>query len=116
MPKTFLVLLILAVILITAYSTLAINSSWPNSSTKSERESAVSKAKQLYREAKASGRNFFNGPCLSDALLPDWVLDIAHNPRLPIDDLPVNQCPSYVQSRSHHFVELDVEGNLIRAQ
>jgi hypothetical protein len=60
--------------------------------------------------------DFSCGPCLSDALMPDWVLDVAHNPRQAMDDLPSNQCPSFREGRAKHFVELDLEGNLIRAK
>jgi hypothetical protein len=56
------------------------------------------------------------GPCLSNNLIPDWVADIAHNPRQAVDDLPANQCSAYREGQAHHFVELDLDGNLIRAQ
>jgi hypothetical protein len=42
--------------------------------------------------------------------------DIAHYPRLAIDDDPANQCAAYRDGTTHHFVELDPEGNLIRAE
>ena len=48
--------------------------------------------------------------------MPGWVVDIAHSPRLSIDDLPENQCPAYLQGSAQHFVELDPKGNLIRAK
>jgi len=48
--------------------------------------------------------------------MPGWVLDLVHNPRQPIDDLPENQCNSFVEGRSKHFVELDIEGDLIKAK
>lgn len=116
MSRNLVLILTLLVILVTAYLTLAINASLPKSISKNEIDSAVNKAKHIFSEDKARGRDFSNGPCLSDALLPNWVIDIAHNPRLPIDDLPENQCPSYREGRSQHFVELDPEGNLIRAK
>lgn len=116
MHKNLVILLAAAVILITAYLTLAINSGLPKPLSKSEVETAINQANHLYRQEKTKGRDFSDGPCLSDALLPNWVVDIAHNPRLPIDDLVQNQCPSYFQGRSQHFVELDPDGNLIRAK
>ena len=116
MPKNLLLVLALIVILITAYLTLLINAPSPKSVSKSEVETAINQAQYLYRQEKAKARDFSNGPCLSDALLPNWVLDIAHHPRLPADDLPQNMCPGYIEGRALHFVELDPEGNLIRAQ
>ncbi len=116
MPKNLLVLLTLAIILITSSLTLIINSGLPKSITKTEVDTAINQANHLYRQENAKGRDFSSGPCLSDALLPNWVLDIAHNPRLPIDDLPQNQCQAYIDGRAKHFVELDPAGNLIRAK
>lgn len=116
MSKNLLLLLTLSVILITAYLTLTINSAAPKSMSKNEIDTAINQAKHLYRQQKEQGRDFSNGPCLSDALLPNWVMDIAHNPRLPIDDLSQNQCPGFLEGRAQHFVELDPLGNLIRAK
>ena len=116
MPKYILVLLVLIVILITAYLTLVFNVDLSNAVSKSEIDTAVNQAKHLYRQEKEKNRDFSNGPCLSNALMPSWVMDIVHNPRLPMDDFEGNQCSSYREGRSKHFVELDVDGNLIRAK
>ena len=59
----------------------------------------------------SSGRWQF---CLSNFLISGWVLDIAHNPREAIDDLPQNQCSAYLSGQAKHFVELDLNGDLIR--
>src|SRR4030043_1448798 len=58
-----------------------------------------------------------NGPCLLDPInvQPEWVCDIAHSPRLPIDNLPENQCSFYRSGNSTHFIELTPECVLIRA-
>lgn len=116
MPKNLILLLVLTIILITAYLTLAVNAGLPKSLSRAEIDTAINQAKHLYRQEKEKHRDFSNGPCLSDALLPNWVVDIAHSPRLPIDDLPQNQCPAYLEGKAQHFVELDPEGNLIRAK
>lgn len=117
MPKGFLVIVSLAVIALTAYLTLAVNNAFVKSSpSKSEIDTAINQARYLYSQRKKLGEDFSNGPCLSEALMPNWVLDIAHNPRLPVDDLPENQCQTFREGRAKHFVELDVNGNLIRAQ
>ena len=55
-----------------------------------------------------------SGPCLSNGT--EWVVDVVHNPRQAVDDLPANQCPSYLSGLSKHFIELDLSGNLVRAQ
>lgn len=116
MPKNLLLSLTLGVILITAYLTLVTNGGFSGSLSKNEIDTAINQAKFLYQQEKERNRDFSNGPCLSEALLPDWVLDIAHNPRLPIDNLSDNQCLTYLEGRAKHFVELDTDGNLIRAQ
>ena len=81
----------------------------------SDRDMAIRKAKELFEQKRAEGMDFSNGPCLSDEIIPDWCADVAHNPRQPVDNRPENQCSSYREGRVHHFVELDPEGNLIRA-
>ena len=77
--------------------------------------SAINQARILFQQKKMSGDDLSKGPCISNDLLPDWVADIAHNPRDPIDDIPQNQCPAFLNGTAHHFVELDLEGNLIKA-
>lgn len=79
-------------------------------------DQAVNQAEVVYQQSKSLGTDFSSGPCLSNALLPDWVLDIAHNPRLPIDDLPANQCSALKEGKAHHFVELDPDGKLIKVK
>lgn len=79
------------------------------------KEAAVAEAKAVYILQEGQGIDFTNGPCLSNNLLPDWVADVAHNPRQPVDDLPENQCRAYREGTAKHFVELDPEGQLIRA-
>ncbi len=81
----------------------------------SEREMAIRLARELYREKAAQGVDMANGPCLAEEIMPDWCVDVAHSPRLDIDNLPQNQCQSWLMGRVRHFVELDPEGNVIRA-
>jgi hypothetical protein len=84
----------------------------------SDRDRAVDKAQAVYRESVAGGRALSEGPCIAEELpgLPDWVADIAHDPRQPADDVPANQCQRYRSGQAHHFVELDSDGALIKAQ
>jgi len=65
-------------------------------------------------ELSTNGQDFEVGPCLSNEIIPDWVCDIAHQPRLPVDNDSANQCPAFRQGQAHHFVELDGNCNLIR--
>lgn len=77
---------------------------------------AIAKAKELWRIQFQLEADLSSGPCLSNSVITDWVADIAHNPRTAVDDKPENQCSAYRDGTAHHFVELDPEGNLIRAQ
>lgn len=60
-----------------------------------------------------------DGPCLSDDNpdwnVNDWVCDVAHDPRQPVDNLPENQCREFREGRASHFVEVDPGCGFIRA-
>ena len=88
------------------------------SSSSGDKQRVIDAAQQVYQQAKAQGTDFSNGPCIAEQLpnLPDWSVDVAHTPRQSIDDQPANQCRNYRQGTTHHFVELDPNGKLIRAQ
>jgi hypothetical protein len=88
-----------------------------SSSSQSDRDKAVDAAKFLFA-GQAKRRDLSSGPCLSESLpgLSDWAVDIAHEPRQPVDDQLSNQCQSYRHGQTHHFVELSPSGQLIRAQ
>ena len=75
----------------------------------------VAKAKQAYADAKAQGVDMSQGPCLG-VVAPDWVADVAHDPRQDVDDDPANQCAAYRNGTADHFVELDPNGELIRSR
>lgn len=82
-----------------------------------ENDRAVNKAIEIYNEKKNLGYDFTNGPCLTNDLLPLWVADIVHNPRdKEIDNLEKNQCQAYLEGRAKHFVELDINGNVVRVK
>lgn len=116
MPKTFLVILVLTTLLLTGYITLAVNNAFVKSLSRSEIDTAVNQAKYFYQQKKDRREDLSSGPCLTESLMPGWVVDIVHNPRLPIDDLGENQCKSYREGRAKHFVELDINGGLVRAE
>ena len=80
-----------------------------------ERERAIAAAHVAYEEAAAGGTDFADGPCLG-LVLENWVADVAHDPREEVDDRPENQCEAFRSGEAEHFVELDPEGDLIRAE
>ncbi len=81
-----------------------------------DKKLAIAQALELWRAQAIMEADLSSGPCLSNKVIPDWVADIAHNPRQSIDDLPENQCSAYRDGTAHHFVEIDPDGNLIRAE
>jgi hypothetical protein len=87
-----------------------------DSASQEDKDKAIAAAKFLY--AGQAKQDLSNGPCLSESLpgLSDWAVDIAHDPRQAVDDQPANQCQSYRDGKTHHFVELTPDGRLIRAQ
>ncbi len=119
MPKLFLFLISLVTILAAAYI-IYVGNPQPQNIYKpgvwKEADMAVNQAKVLYQRARDKGEDLSAGPCLSNAVITGWVADIVHSPRLPIDNLPENQCSSFLEGGAKHFVELDTEGNVIRAQ
>lgn len=89
-----------------------------DSPSQPERAQAVGQAQVAFQKAQQSGKDLSSGPCISESLpgLSDWVADIAHDPRQPVDDQPQNQCQRFRDGDAHHFVELTPTGQLIRAE
>jgi hypothetical protein len=85
-------------------------------SGEADRDKAIAAAKFLY--VGQGKRDLSSGPCLSESLpgISDWAVDIAHEPRQPVDEQPANQCQSVREGETDHFVELTPDGQLIRAQ
>lgn len=77
-------------------------------------QALVARAKEIFKENKKAGKDMSSGPCLDEQINIDWVLDVAHNPREPIDDLAANQCNAFLIGKAKHFVELDEKGKFIR--
>lgn len=80
-----------------------------------EQRRAIDGAKALYEKRKADGKSMSRGPCLGE-IMPGWVADVVHNPRQPIDEDPDNQCRDYLKGKAEHFVELDLDGNVVRVR
>jgi hypothetical protein len=83
-----------------------------------EAQRAIAAAKRAYAQADKRGIDLTQGPCIAERLpgLPDWVADVAHDPRKPVDDQPRNQCQRFRTGTAHHFVELTPGGRVIRAE
>lgn len=72
----------------------------------------INQANLLYKNAQKSGKDLTAGPCLGNADA-DTVVDIAHSPRQVIDNFSENQC---ALGTAHHFIELDINGNIIKIE
>ncbi|MDD5342432.1 MAG: hypothetical protein PHI73_03810 [Patescibacteria group bacterium] len=88
----------------------------PKSATTKITEQAVSACQKLCQQAKDQGRDLVNGPCLSEEIIDDWVCDIAHDPRLTVDDEAQNQCLAYRNGTAHAFVELTPNCQVIKTR
>lgn len=75
---------------------------------------AVIRAKAMFQKLQSEEFDFSQGLCIAEDLMPDWVADVAHNPREAVDDLPQNQCRAFREGKAHHFVELDVNGEVLK--
>src|SRR3989338_4624598 len=97
MMKNLLLLLVLFVVTITSLVTISLFAKEEpyKAGVSAELDRAVIRALGIYKEKKDFGYDFSNGPCLTNDLLPDWVVDTVHNPRSNIDDLPENQCQAF---------------------
>ncbi|MDO8429588.1 MAG: hypothetical protein Q7S88_03080, partial [Candidatus Daviesbacteria bacterium] len=81
-----------------------------------ETDRAVGNAISQYKKSTSEGVNMASGPCLSNDLMPGWVVDVIHAPREEIDDFAENQCAAYREGRAQHIVELDQSGNVVRVK
>lgn len=81
-----------------------------------EIDTMVGRAQKIYKDRKTIGIDFSTGPCLTNDLAQEWVADIAHNPRMSLDNLAENQCPRFLEGKAKHFVELDLKGEVIRVK
>ena len=69
------------------------------------------------QEALNQGRDLSNGPCLLNPMTDntDWVCDVAHQPRQPVDDITDNQCSAFRNRMANHFIEVDPNCNFIKS-
>lgn len=81
-----------------------------------EIDQAVNQAQNLYAQKKNSKEDLSNGPCLTNDLMAGWVVDLVHNPRQAIDNNKEYQCQAFREGRATHFVELDLDGEVVRVK
>ncbi|MCL5784724.1 MAG: hypothetical protein M1142_05220 [Patescibacteria group bacterium] len=113
--KNGLFLLVLVCILLVALEVVTTNKP-PDykKGVSSEADRAGASAVTLYKKRVTEGLDVSKAPCLTNDLMPGWVVDIVHAPRETSDDVPANQCQAFIEGRATHFVELDINGNLVR--
>ncbi len=77
----------------------------------------ISACQQTCQEAINNGQDLSLGPCLLDPMPQDinWVCDVAHNPRLSVDNNIENQCNSFNNGEAKHFIEVTPECKFITA-
>jgi hypothetical protein len=80
-----------------------------------QQEYIIREATLAYSVVKDQGKDLSTGPCLG-MIFQDWVADIVHAPREAIDEKTENQCPDYLQGNATHFIELSLEGGVVRIQ
>jgi len=114
----YLTRLICLILLLAGLMTACISGDDDDATSDEERERAIAAALDVYAEVAARGDDLSHGPCIAEELedVPGWSVDIAHDPREPIDDDPANQCQAYRNGQTQHFVELTPDGTLIRAR
>ena len=64
--------------------------------------------------ALQAGYDLSAGPCISEAIIPDWTCDATHSPRLPSDDYAQNRCIQYPDI-AHHMIEVTPECRFLTA-
>ena len=82
----------------------------------SEKDLAIIKARELCQVKLAEGEDLSQGPCLDENLMTGWVADIAHDPRVEMDNDSTNQCQNFIDGTAEHFVELTTTCELIKAE
>jgi hypothetical protein len=114
MKKLILVAIMLMIIAtMFIFGDYSSNNSAPVSQDK--QNEMVKLAQKRFTQKKSEGLDIKNGPCLGIIAI-GWVTDVAHNPREASDDQPANQCEDYRNGFAKHFVELDLNGQLIQVK
>ncbi|MFZ5392538.1 MAG: hypothetical protein ACOZAR_05140 [Patescibacteria group bacterium] len=77
-------------------------------------EVLLNEARSFFFEKKAaySAADWVQGPCLGK-MNDEWVVDVVHNPRLPLDNDQANQCPDYYNKIVAHYILIDMDGKVV---
>lgn len=105
-----------SVLIILALVSVLLLSGCTQTETQTDVEKATLACVNKCKDWLNAGKDLSNGPCLLNPILdiPDWVCDVAHSPRnVEIDNKPENQCSAFREGRAHHFVEVDLNCELI---
>ena len=73
------------------------------------------------KDLLAQQNKSLNSECLSEIPLlisywpyENWVCDVVHVPRQEIDNLPQNQCKSFLSGKAKNFVEVSPNCTIVR--
>lgn len=74
------------------------------------------KCQDLCRVELTKGMDLSAGPCLGNPIagIPQWVCDVAHNPRQAVDNQPEHQCSAFRAGTAKHFVEVDEQCGVMK--
>lgn len=80
-------------------------------------ETLKQKCIQACENAVEKGKDLSNGPCILDPMEnEDWVCDVAHEPRQPVDNQRKNQCDAWHSGKAKHFIEVTPTCEFIKAR
>lgn len=83
----------------------------------SERQIAKIKCIELCRGAQREGIDLSPGPCIGNPIpnMETWVCDVSHSPRIDVDNEEKNQCATFREGKTKHFIEVDPQCNFIQS-
>lgn len=72
---------------------------------------------QLCKNEITKDADISSGPCIGNPIagLQNWVCDVAHNPRQPVDNKSENQCSAFRDGKAKHFIEVDENCGFIKS-
>jgi hypothetical protein len=82
----------------------------------SDKDKAIYACKKECNSLLNQSKDLSNGPCILNPIndVPDWICDVAHEPRQDIDNKIENQCSAFREEKAHHFVEVTPNCELIQ--
>ncbi|MFB6217176.1 MAG: hypothetical protein ABEJ72_09500 [Candidatus Aenigmatarchaeota archaeon] len=86
-----------------------------DSNQTSRTKTVKKKCIEACEKALQNGRNLSRGPCLLDPVEnSNWVCDVAHDPRKPVDNQRENQCDAWHNGTADRFIEVTPDCDFIR--